>query len=116
MQWAPAQKKVLEAYKAKTFVEPPFADEPECPPWGYAWEINVPPEKQKEIQVPLNIANDLARKYIPMLIMAPKGKYDEVWNKYKAEVRAKINTKPIEEFYTEQMRQRMADWYGIKVK
>lgn len=116
MQWAPAQKKVLDAYKAKTFVEPPFADEPESPPWGYAWEINIPPEKQKEIQVPLNIANDLARKYIPMLVMAPKGKYDEVWNKYKAEVRAKINTKPIEEFYTEQMRQRMADWYGIKVK
>lgn len=116
MQWAPAQKQVLDAYKAKTFVEPPFADEPECPKWGYAWEINVPPEKQKEIQVPLNIANDLARKYIPLLIMAPKGKYDEVWNKYKAEVRQKINSKAIADFYTQELRKRMEDWYGIKIE
>lgn len=34
-----------------------------------------------------------------MFIMVLKGKYDEVWNKYKVEVRVKINLKLIEEFY-----------------
>lgn len=48
--------------------------------------------------------------------MAPKGKYDEVWNKYKTEVRQKINSKVIADFYTLELRKRMEDWYGIKIK
>lgn len=112
MQWSPAQKQVLDAYKAKTFIEPPFADEPESPRWGYAWEINIPSERQKDIQVATTLADELARKYIPQLIMAPKGKYDEIWNKYKAEVNRRINKKAVEDFYTEALKKRMADWYG----
>lgn len=101
------EKEVLDAYKAKAFIE--FYDTPLQSKYGYAWEIAVPSDRQ-DITVGNQKRDDLSRKYIPQLVMAPKGRYDEIWKKYVAEMN-KTNPKAAEDFYTQQIKWRLDQWY-----
>ncbi|MEZ0536453.1 ABC transporter substrate-binding protein [Caldicellulosiruptoraceae bacterium PP1] len=101
------EKEVLDAYKFKSFMQ--FYDPPEQSKYGYAWEISVPSDRQ-DITVGNQKRDDLSRKYIPQLVMAPKGRFDDLWKRYVNDMN-KTNPKAAEEFYTQQIKWRLDKWY-----
>ncbi|TVQ26035.1 MAG: hypothetical protein EA382_06000, partial [Spirochaetaceae bacterium] len=49
-----------------------------------AWTITMPPDSPESITG--TRIGDVRRRYIPQLIMAPRGQYDRIWNEFIAEI------------------------------
>ncbi|AZT91390.1 extracellular solute-binding protein [Caldicellulosiruptor changbaiensis] len=103
-----AEKKVLDAYKAKTFMQLPFTDPPLETPYGFAWEINIPAER-KDVTIAQQKMSEVRRKYLPRLVMAKPGEYDKIWNEFVKEFE-KTNYKVYEKFKTEIIKWKVKNW------
>jgi len=104
----PAQQDVLDAYGIMT--------------WN---ELFAPMNMEREIYFPLwtgkmetgsieEIASqkltDLRKKFVPLLIMAEPGTYDDVWNEFLDELSGIDNLESINQFYQDLVDTRVAEW------
>jgi ABC-type glycerol-3-phosphate transport system substrate-binding protein len=104
-QYKPYEKEVLKAYKKETFAN--FMSPPTSPPYGYVWDIPLPDSSPERIvQQKLD---DLSRKYVSKVVMAPKGQFEKIWSQYVADFK-KINYKLVEKYYTDAVQKRIKDW------
>lgn len=101
-----AEKKVLNAYKVKTFIQ--MTDTPLETPYGYAWEINVPAERA-DVNIAQQKMSDVRRKYLPKLVMAKPADFNKVWNDFVKEFE-KTNYKVYEKFKTDMIQWRIKNW------
>ncbi|SHH79209.1 ABC transporter substrate-binding protein [Clostridium grantii] len=100
-----ADKKVLEAYGVETYGQ--MFNETTGNPWGEAWDIK--PEDGSDVQITLAKAEELTKTYVPKLILADAGKYQAIWDEYKAEYE-KLDIAAVEEFFTTKVKERVEAW------
>lgn len=96
-------KKILNAYGAKTFAEM-FA-KPDERKWYPAWSINLGQGTPEQIFT--QKADDLQLKFIPKLVMAKTAEFDSVWNDYVNEFN-KLDKKTYEATVTKVVKDRVA--------
>lgn len=107
--FSPAEKKVLDAYKAKYFMQPPFTDPPLETPYGFAWEINIPTDKP-QVTIAQQKMSEVRRKYLPQLVMAKTdADFERIWKEF-VQAFEKTNYKVYEQFKTEMIRWRVKNW------
>lgn len=107
--FTPAEKKVLDAYKAKYFMQPPFTDPPLETPYGFAWEINIPADKP-QVTIAQQKMSEVRRKYLPQLVMAKTdADFERIWKEF-VQAFEKTNYKVYEQFKTEMIRWRVKNW------
>ncbi|KQN96226.1 ABC transporter substrate-binding protein [Paenibacillus sp. Leaf72] len=96
-------KAILDAYGVKTFAEM-FA-KPDERPWYPAWSINKgqgTPEQIFEQK-----SSDIAKKYLPKLVLADPAQFDSIWSEYTAEF-SKLDSASYESFITNIVKERVA--------
>ncbi|SFE96350.1 putative aldouronate transport system substrate-binding protein [Paenibacillus algorifonticola] len=96
-------KAILDAYGVKTFAEM-FAL-PDERPWYPAWSINKgqgTPEQIFEQK-----SSDIAKKYLPKLVLADPAQFDSIWSEYTAEF-GKLDSASYESFITKIVKERVA--------
>ncbi|ANY67568.1 ABC transporter substrate-binding protein [Paenibacillus sp. BIHB 4019] len=96
-------KAILDAYGVKTFAEM-FA-KPDERPWYPAWSINKgqgTPEQIFEQK-----SSDIAKKYLPKLVLADPAQFDSIWSEYTAEF-GKLDSASYESFITNIVKERVA--------
>lgn len=99
MSLTDADKEILSKYGAQTYAAM-FAA-PDTRPWFPAWGI---PKEQGSAQQIFETKNtEVAKKYIPKLVLANPVEYDSVWNEYVAEYN-KLDPGAYEKWYTEQIK------------
>jgi putative aldouronate transport system substrate-binding protein len=99
------EKEVLNAYGKKTWFD--FFNKPDMRRAKYfpMWTVKVPTGSDEDIA--LKKIEEVRRKYTPRLIMAEKGKYDEMWKEYLAELDKIPNKDKLNQFYQEQLDKRV---------
>jgi putative aldouronate transport system substrate-binding protein len=96
-------KKILDAYGAKTFAQM-FA-EPEERKWYPAWSINMGQGTPEQIFA--TKSDDLQKKYLPKMILESPDKFDSLWNEYLGEFN-KLDKKTYEATVTKVVKDRVA--------
>jgi len=91
--FSPAEKKVLDAYKAKTFMQ----------------EINIPADRT-DVTIATQKMSEVQRKYLPQLVMAKSDSdFERIWKEY-VKAFEKTNYKVYEKFKTEMIQWRVKNW------
>lgn len=96
-------KKILDAYGAKTFSEM-FA-KPEERKWYPAWSINLGQGTPEQIFT--QKSDDLQKKYLPKMILAKPDQFESLWNEYVTEFN-KLDKKTYEATVTKVVKDRVA--------
>jgi len=99
------EKEVLDAYHKKTWVD--FFNQPDMKRMLYfpMWTIKIP--TGSDIDICQQKVLETRRKYTPLLIMAEKGKYDEVWADYLAALEKIPDQDKFEQFYQDKLDDRV---------
>lgn len=100
MSLTDADKKILDAYGAKTYAEM-FAD-PDDRPWYPAWGIAK--EQGSPEQIFETESDLIVKEWLPKLVLDPPSKYDANWNSYLAALN-KLDIAGYEKFVTEKVKQ-----------
>lgn len=78
-----ADKEVLSAYNAESWQDL-YSEPLQQPPYYPCWQITVPDgSAAKMAQTKMD---DVALEYLPKCVMAEKGKYDGIWDRYVTEL------------------------------
>lgn len=102
----PFDKEFLAGYKYKTWAD--FYSPPPPNPIPYpAWQINI--VDGSAAKVADTKLDDLAKKYLPMAILAKPEDFDKVWDEYVKEIR-KLDIKAYEGRVNEQIQWRLKNW------
>jgi len=103
-----SEKEVLDAYDIQTWnalFNPPNMDRADYfPLWTGKMESGSPEE------IASQKVNDLRNKYVPLLIMAEPGTYDQVWDDFINELNKIDNRDSIIQFYQDLVDSRVAAW------
>jgi putative aldouronate transport system substrate-binding protein len=105
----PEEIEVLDAYDQDTFATFFRDPDPKRALYSPAWSINYP--SGSELEVIERKTKDLRLKYYPLLIMADKGTYDQVWNNFMKEYEesgVKADLPKLMDFLQEQIDKRAA--------
>jgi putative aldouronate transport system substrate-binding protein len=102
----PFDKEFLAAYHYKTWAD--FYSKPPPNPISYpAWQINLidgSPAKIAAVKL-----DDIATKYLPMVILAKPEDFEKIWNEYVTELH-KVDIKAYEDRINEQIQWRLKHW------
>ncbi|MFC0214464.1 ABC transporter substrate-binding protein [Paenibacillus chartarius] len=102
-EYTEGDKKILDAYGAKTFSE--YFAKPDVRPWYPAWSINLGQGTPEQLFG--QKSQDLQLKYLPKLIMSQPGQFDSLWNEYTTEYK-KLDSKTYEATITKVVKERAA--------
>lgn len=94
------EKKILEAYGVKSFVQ--LFSEPSPHPWPYAW-TQRPPEGS-DLHIERTKMGEADKEILPRVIMAPEGEFEDAWNEYLEEY-DKIDTEGYAAYITERLQE-----------
>jgi putative aldouronate transport system substrate-binding protein len=99
------EKEVLNGYGKKTWFD--FCHGPDIRRAAYfpLWTIKIP--TGSDVDIASNKVHELRTKWVPLLIMAPAGKYDTVWNQFLAELKKIPNQDKLQQFYQDEMDKRL---------
>ncbi|MGF7031491.1 putative aldouronate transport system substrate-binding protein [Paenibacillus mucilaginosus] len=96
-------KKILEAYGAKTFSD--YFNKPDERKWFPAWSINIPQGSPEQIFT--TKSDDLQKKYLSKLILESQDTFETTWKEYINELN-KLDKKVYEDTITKAVKDRVA--------
>lgn len=96
-------KKILEAYGAKTFSG--YYTKPDERKWFPAWSIAIPQGSPEQIFT--TKSDDLQKKYLSKMILESPDKFDATWNEYMTELN-KLDKKTYEATMNKAIQDRIA--------
>jgi putative aldouronate transport system substrate-binding protein len=99
------EKEVLRAYKKDTWAD--FFNQPNLDRMAYypLWTIKRP--TGSDIDIAHLKIEEVRRKWMPKVVMAPAGQYDKIWNQYLAEIKTIPNLKKHADFWQIEMDKRL---------
>jgi len=103
----PEDAELYKAYGVSSMAEMMDPNPPENPIYYPAWQL-VPPDGSPA-QIAWKKAEDLYRKYLPRIILAPPARFEELWNEYVSELN-KVGLEEYEKFMTTEIKKRVANW------
>ncbi|MHA0857357.1 type 2 periplasmic-binding domain-containing protein [Paenibacillus sp. CMAA1364] len=102
----PYDKKVLDAYGYKTFVDF-FTAPPANPVYYPAWQIDL--IEGSEAKISDTQRNAVSTKYLPKAILSSPNEFEDVWSEYTSEI-GKANIPAYEKRMNEQIQWRIKNW------
>jgi len=95
------EREVLNAYSKATWYDFFKKPDPERASYYPMWTVRIP--AGSDVQIANEKIMQVRRKYTPLLIMAGKGKYDDVWNEYIKEINKIPHRNKYAQFFQDQL-------------